>query len=127
MRNVRKLGRFLIAGAVMVAVVVLAGDSAFARPKYASVASKQYPDLAEKHGKNGKLSCAMCHPVMDKKKRNNYGAAFGGGLTKKNESDEDKIKEALTKAEGEKSATEGKTFGDLIKAGEMPGTSEPVN
>ena len=32
--------------------------------------------------------------------------------------------EALTKAEAGKSATEGKTFGDLIKANELPGTAE---
>ena len=127
MRNVRNFGRFMIIGAAMLAVVALTGDSAFARPKYATAASEKYPDLAKKHGKNGKLSCAMCHPEKSKKKRNNYGVAVGKNLTKKNETDLDKIKEALGKAESAKSATEGKTFGDLIEAGELPGTSESAN
>ena len=95
-----------------------------ARPKYLNVANGLYPDLAKKHGTDGKLTCALCHPEKDKKIRNNYAAATGSKLEKKNETDEAKIKDALTKAEGEKSATEGKTFGDLIKAGELPGTAE---
>ena len=116
--------RIAVAGFVAAAMFVMTGSNAEARPKYLSVMNGQYPDLAKKHGTDGKLTCAVCHPDKDKKVRNNYGAGFGGKLEKKNESDEAKIKEALTKAEGEKSATEGKTFGDLIKAGDLPGTNE---
>ena len=36
------------------------------------------------------------------------------------EKDEAKIKEAFTKTEKEKSAIEGKTFGDLLKDGKLP-------
>lgn len=127
MRSVKNLGRFMIAGVCMFAIVVLSGSTASARPKYASVMSKAYPDLAKKHGKNDKLSCAVCHPVKDKKKRNNYGVEMGKGLGKKNQTDEEKIKEALTKAEAGKSHVEGKTFGDLIKAGELPGDDKEAN
>lgn len=115
--------RIAVAGFVAAAMFVMTGNVE-ARPKYLSVLNGHYPDLAKKHGTDGKLTCAVCHPDKDKKVRNNYGAGFGGKLEKKNESDEAKIKEALTKAEGEKSATEGKTFGDLIKAGDLPGTNE---
>ncbi len=127
MRSLKNLGLTMTVGACVVAVLALSADSAFARPKYASVISKQYPDLAKKHGKNGKLSCAVCHPVKDKKKRNNYGVAVGAGLGKKNQTDEAKIMEALTKAESQKSHVEGKTFGDLIKAGELPGDKKEAN
>ncbi|MCA9057482.1 MAG: hypothetical protein KDA85_03250 [Planctomycetaceae bacterium] len=113
--------------ALVLAAFVVSADQASARPKFATAATEKYPELAKKHGMNDKLTCAMCHPDKDKKKRNNYGAAVGSHLTKKNESDLDKIKEALTKAEADKSATEGKTFGDLIKAGELPGTNEVAN
>ncbi|MEZ6062739.1 MAG: hypothetical protein R3C19_20535 [Planctomycetaceae bacterium] len=96
--------------------------------------SKLYPELAEKFGKdspNGKLlSCTVCHPMKDnqkKKLRNNYGVAFGEGLEKKNEKDEKKLEEAFTKAAKGKSATKDKTFGDLIKDLELPGTDEPAN
>ena len=126
MLTVKNSVRFLVAGVVAAALLVVTGSDALARPKYAMVATATYPDLAKKHGTDGKLTCAVCHPEKDKKIRNNYGAAVGKSLTKKNETAEDKIKEALTKAEAEKSATEGKTFGDLIKAGELPGTNEPA-
>lgn len=126
MRSLKNLGRLATAGACLFAIVVLTGNTASARPKYASVMSKTYEDLAKKHGKNGKLSCAVCHPTKSKKERNNYGAALGKVIGKKNQSDEAKIKEALKKTEKEKSATEGKTFGDLIKAGELPGTKDVV-
>lgn len=122
--TVKNSVRFVVAGAFVAILFVATGSQAVARPKYLAVANSTYPDLAKKHGTDGKLTCAICHPDKDKKIRNNYGAAFGGKLSKKNETDEAKIKEALTKAEGEKSKTEGKTFGDLIKAGELPGTNE---
>jgi hypothetical protein len=112
------------AAAVVAGLFLATGSEAVARPKYKDVMSATYPELAKKHGTDGKLTCAVCHPDKDKKIRNNYGAAFGKALTKKNETDEAKIKEALTKSEGEKSATDGKTFGDLIKAVELPGTAE---
>ena len=124
MLTVKNAVRFVVMGAVVAAIFVSTGAEALARPKYANVATSTYPDLAKKHGTDGKLTCAVCHPDKDKKIRNNFGKAFGGKLEKKNETDEAKIKEALTKAEGEKSATEGKTFGDLIKAGDLPGTNE---
>jgi len=127
MLTVRNLARISFAAIVAVVFVVAAGGNATARPKYATTATKLYPDLAKKHGTNGKLGCAVCHPVKSKKKRNNYGVALSKQLTKKNESDLDKIKEALTKTEKEKSATDGKTFGDLIKAGELPGTDKEAN
>ena len=38
----------------------------------------------------------------------------------KNEKDEAKVKEALTKTEKEKSAVKDKTFGDLLKDGKLP-------
>lgn len=129
MLTVKNSVRFAVAGVVAAALFVVTGSDALARPKYLMVLNSTYPDLAKKHGTDGKLTCAVCHPSdnnKDKKIRNNYGTAVGKAVGKKNETMEDKIKEALTKAEAEKSATEGKTFGDLIKAGELPGTNEPA-
>ncbi len=124
MLTVKNSVRFVVACVLAASMFVVTGGEAVARPKYKDVINTAYPDLAKKHGTDGKLTCAVCHPDKDKKKRNNYGVALAGKLSKKNESDLDKIKEALTKTEGEKSKTEGKTFGDLIKAGDLPGTNE---
>ncbi len=123
--------RFVVAMVATAALYVTSGSDAWARPKYKAAFEAKYPDLVKKHGTDGKLACTLCHPKIDgkddKKVRNNYAGAVGKSLTKKNESDEEKIKEALTKAETEKSATEGKTFGDLIKDGTLPGTDEKAN
>ena len=124
MLTVKNCVRFVVAGVLAASMFVVSGGEAMARPKYLNVFSSNYPDLVKKHGTDGKLTCAVGHPDKDKKKRNNYGVAVAGMLEKKNESDEEKIKGALTKTEAEKSKTEGKTFGDLIKAGDLPGTTE---
>lgn len=128
MRSLKTLGHLVTVGACLVAVVSLS-SSAFARPKYCGAITECYPELAKKHGKDGKLTCAVCHPSTEKSKkaRNNYGAALGKHLEKKNETDVDKIKAALKKTEDDKSKTEGKTFGDLIKAGDLPGTDEKAD
>ncbi len=106
---------------IAVAVAGLVFASAFngeaeARPKYKSAFEKKYPKVAEKN----KVDCSVCHPGKEKKEKNNYGEALGKAVSK-NEADEAKINEALGKIESEKSAVDGKTFGDLLKDGELPG------
>jgi len=72
--------------------------------------------------------CNVCHKGMNKKDRNDYGKAVGKFLTKAkyNEIKDDEaaakkyIIEGLQKAEAEKSAG-GKTYGERIKAGQLPG------
>lgn len=86
-----------------------------ARPNY----KKSFDTTYEKVAKDNKTTCNVCHDGDDKKKRNNYGEALGKNIAKM-EKDEAKIKEALTKTEKEKSAIEGKTFGDLLKDGKLP-------
>ena len=116
MLTMKSVVRLVFSGAVVVSLVLSTGGEVVARPKYKAAADSLYPELAKKHGTDGKLICALCHPEKEKKVRNNYGAGFGKGLEKKNETDEAKIKEAFTKAEKLDSATKGKTFGDLIKS-----------
>jgi len=75
----------------------------------------------------GTAKCNVCHKGTSKKDRNEYGNAVGKFLTKKkyNEIKEDEaaakkyILEGLEKAAAEKSAS-GKTFGEMLKAGELP-------
>ena len=128
MLTVKNCVRVAVACVLTLSMFVVTGGEAVARPKYKTAINEQYPDLAKKQGTDGSLTCAVCHTTKDnakKKHRNNYGLALAGKLKKDgNETDLEKIKEALKKVEGEKSKTEGKTFGDLIKAGELPGTDE---
>ncbi len=110
----------LVCGVVIAGFAFLTtAQVAHARPDY----NKAFWALYEKElGKEAEtVKCGACHFGQEKKNRNDYGKAMGEGLEKKNEKDAEKIKAALKKAEGAKSATEGKTFGDLIKEGKLPG------
>ena len=97
-------------------LALFACSDASARPPYCKTFIAEYPKVeAAKDAK-----CAICHPKTDDKEvRNIYGQALSK-FTGQNEKDAAKIKEALKKAEGEKSAVDGKTFGDLLKEGKLP-------
>lgn len=95
-----------------------------ARPQYKETFEQKYPALA---AEINKVKCGVCHPpnaVEKKKVRNNYGQALGKALNAKNVDDQAVILKALGTIESDKSANEGKSFGDLIKAGTLPGTNE---
>jgi hypothetical protein len=75
--------------------------------------------------------CNVCHFGTSKKNRNDYGQALSElGVTKANydalKGDSEKLNAALKdmfkKAEAAKSVS-GKTFGELIQAGKLPGTA----
>ena len=94
-----------------------------ARAPYKKQFEAAYPDVVKKEGKDGALTCNVCHEAGEgktKKDRNNYGQALKKIIGDKEEKDVEKIKEALTKAEKEKSAVADKTFGDLLKEGKLP-------
>ena len=109
----RKLIAVAVAGLILASAFAGGAD---ARPAYKSAFEKKYPKVKE----NNKITCGVCHPEKSKKVKNDYGTALGK-VIKKNEKDKDKIAEALGKIESEKSSVEGKTFGDLLKDGKLPG------
>lgn len=107
-----------VACCVAVAGAMATMPQAQARPEYLNKGfTPAYPALK---AEIETAKCLVCHG-SEKKVRNDYGMAVGKALGEKMVKDEEKIKAALKKAEGEKSSTEGKTFGDLIKSGKLPG------
>lgn len=116
MRGITKSGAAICAGAFLSCSWLLTADVADARPAYSKTFIGHYTNVTDA----GAAKCAICHVGDDKKMRNNYGAALDAALPGKNCKDEAAIKEALVKIEGEKSAVAGKTFGDLLKAGQLP-------
>ena len=108
----------MVASAVLFAGALFLGlESVQARPNYHKAFVAEYPNVADA-AKTAK--CAVCHDgAPQDKKWNNYGTAFGKALDKKKAS-EDEAKAAAVKVAGEKSAVDGKTFGDLIKDGKLP-------
>ena len=86
-----KLRWWLVISTVVFLAFINPTSRTEARPKYKGVFEKIYV----KGGKEGKLTCAMCHSTDDKKKLNHYSEALAKELGKKNETDEERIKEAF--------------------------------
>ncbi len=116
----------LLCGMLMLAI---GANIAFGRPPYKEQFEKTYKDSkiadATKEAK-----CGVCHFGKEKKNRNDYGTALSKILTEekfkelksKPEELTKSIQEALKKVTTEKSVS-GKTFGELIEAGKLPGTA----
>ena len=85
-------------------------------------------NAGDKYAVYTEAKCNVCHAGESKKMKNEYGKAVGKYLTKAkyNEIKEDEaaakkyILEGLQKAEAEKAAN-GKTYGELLKGGTLPG------
>ncbi len=120
----------LVLGTLAFAVCL---GSAQARPPYAKEFGAKYVE----GNKDTKFTeavaaakCNVCHDAKSKSKkdRNEYGKALSEHLSeadfKKLKDDAEALKkkiiEALEKTEADKNAAE-KTYGDLIKAGQLPG------
>jgi hypothetical protein len=114
-------------------LLVLSAGTAWAIPPFNDAFKKAYvkdgTPLAEKVAE---VKCNVCHMGKEKKDKNEYGKAVGKFLKKadftgdakkyENVKDDDAQKalaDGLKSAEAEKGAG-GKTFGELIKAGELP-------
>lgn len=125
MRKTSKTRTSIACGlAVAVAWSVIGVESAQARPQYKAGFEQEYPEVSEKNGTEGKVTCFVCHPEKEKKKRNAYGDALTKALGKTMIKDKEEISKAFKKVEGEKSAVEGKTYGDLLKEGKLPNEGE---
>ena len=118
-----------VCACLVLVVVALAWNmqSASALPPF-NVAWKAKYNADEKNTAFSDAKCNVCHAGESKKMKNDYGKAVGKYLTKAKymEIKEDEaaakkyIEEGLLKAEGEKGGA-GKSYGELIKAGKLPG------
>lgn len=125
MRTKLKGGALWLVGAGVAAVMLSANLSqAQARPTFPGIFARKYLNLLEQVKE---AKCTVCHPAEDnekKEKRNNYGTALEKALGEKMVKDKEKVNKALEKIEKEPSAIKGKTFGDLIKEGKLPASTE---
>ena len=126
----KKAGILTLCGMVAAMLVCMAG-TADARPDY-----KKAHDAKHKGSKIesalADAKCNACHYGKKKSDRNDYGKALiKVGLTEEKYKElkktdkpafEKLIKESLEKVLKEKSES-GKTFGELIEAGKLPGTN----
>ena len=112
-------------------VAALCASQAFALPPFNKEWTAKYVDgngNAAFVAAVGTAKCNVCHVGKSKKDKNEYGKAVGKYLTKKGYEEvkadaaaaKKYVNEGLDKAEAEKSAG-GKTYGEMLKAGELPG------
>jgi phosphoglycerate-specific signal transduction histidine kinase len=109
--------------------LALGVNATFARPDYSKHFQEKYKD-AKIAAAAKEAKCTVCHYGNTKKNRNDFGTALSKTLTEEGykELKEDKealnkkIKEALKAVLKEKSVS-GKTFGELVEAGQLPGTA----
>ena len=109
--------------AAAAAAFCLAGlgpGEAQARAQYNKAFKAMYEESFE--GQDVSLKCNVCHGKggKNKKVRSPYAEDMFKVLGAKNVKDADEIKAALEKTAAMDSQTEGKTYGDLLKAGELP-------
>ncbi len=107
----------LVAFVAVCLVGFLATDTVEARPQYIKQFVAMYPAL-ESQAKTG-AKCKICHPGDQKKEQNAYSAIVLEHLGKPNVRDVVVIDAALTEAAKGDSGN-GKTFGELLTAGELP-------
>lgn len=113
------------ASIVALCLIALVAGPVAARPPYPAIFKAKYENLAKEVDT---AKCLVCHKGKEKKDRNEYGIAlskaFGKADFEKNKGDKEALAkhltEALDKVAEEKNA-DGKTFGELIKAGHLPG------
>lgn len=119
---------------MMAAAMISVGNTAWAIKPFEEAFKKAYykpsstdaneKKLAEAIDKitdaETKNACGICHPGKSKKERNEYGTALSKLVKKADKDDAKKIADSIKAIEGEKNAA-GKSFGELIKAGTLPG------
>lgn len=115
----RKSGMWIALGMAVAGTALVSGpQDAQARPGYLKAFNTAYPSLKDAAET---AKCGVCHFGEKKSNRNDYGKAMGEALGAKDIKDAKALEDALKKIETAKSGTEGKTFGDLIKDGKLPG------
>ena len=117
MRNaMTAAGGFVLAGFLVLAT---GSGTADARPNYLPEFKTAYSEVKEADT----VKCGVCHVGKPTAKTwNDYGIAFGKSLGK-TKAKSDEVKAALQKVEKQPSSVEGKSFGELLKEGKLPGTT----
>ena len=120
-----KVSAAVLCSFALVVVLMNRGENrAQARPLYLKHFITNHKNLTKQAKKT---KCNVCHYGKKKKNHNDYGKAlkkeFAKNKKKKNVKDVKIIKAVMKKVAKKKSSVKGKTFGDLIKAGKLPGTA----
>lgn len=121
MRKLMNVKTALLFGLAVAGLSLFCSESKVeARPNFKNIWADTYPDSKMLIAKK----CGVCHPGKTKKEKNDYAEAVFKGLGKRKQTDKEVIVKALKAAEAMPSPVEGKTYGDFIKADEIPPSSK---
>jgi len=107
-------------------MAMLSVKSATAIPPFAKQFNAMYVegnDDADFVAAVKEAKCNVCHKGKSKKMRNPYGEALDKLLDKKKDAKDVEAIQAALKKVAEQKSPSGETFGELIKAGKLPGGS----
>lgn len=119
----RKLCSWTVVYCAILAAGLIMATTVQARPIYLGWWMETYPSVAKKNNIKKGTGCTVCHGPGSKKNRNDYGKAIVKALDGKHnlkKAQKQDFLDALKTASEQKSATEGKTYGDLLNADELP-------
>jgi cytochrome c553 len=119
----RKLCSWTVVYCAILAAGLIMATTVQARPIYLGWWLETYPSVAKKNDVKTAVKCGVCHGAGSKKNRNDYGKAIVKALDGKHnlkKAQKQDFLDALKTAADQKSGTEGKTFGDLLNADELP-------
>ncbi len=118
----RKLCSWTVVYVAILAAGLIMATTVQARPIYLGWWMEQYPSVAKKNEVKTAVKCGVCHGPGSKKNRNDYGKAIAKALGEKTnlkKKQKPDFLDALKTAADQKNA-DGKTFGDLLNADELP-------
>lgn len=117
--------QWMMYAAMAIGMLSAGAEKIHARPHYSEAFRKAYEK--EFSGNTAAADCTVCHFGPVKRSRNDYGMAVTKALKVRNERDAAEVRKALEEAAKQPSAVKGKTFGDLIKEGKLPGKAPIKN
>lgn len=126
----KRFSMFVLAIVAIAATGLMTPDQVLARPTYLPVFKKEYSKLDQ--AKVDDTKCGICHggeKGANKKKLSKYATELKAALQKTDGFEkfpvkgEDNIKSAF-EAAAKGDAGDGKTYGDLLKAGTFPAAAE---
>jgi hypothetical protein len=118
----------LIVTSILFVVLFCCARAVDARPQYFRAWLRKYLDVAKRQNVTATVKCGLCHVDLGKGRKTSYGVAIGKALaTGAKQARDDRGAAAIDRAfddvAREPSGVPGKTFGDLLRAGELPLTA----
>jgi len=122
----KRIASALVLSALGLGVCLTAPQQVEARQPYLKSFIAKYGEVEAVKTKAEELKCGVCHGEGGKNKKvvSDYGKALAQALGEKNVKSTEKLEKAYGEIESKKDSGNDKTYGELLKAGELPKQAE---